>query len=330
MKNINFAIYGCGVIAGFHALALNEVEGATLYACADFKPSFAEDFAKNHDCLFHADFDALLSDENVDAICICTPSGTHASLAIKALEADKSVVLEKPMAINVEDCDKIIAAAEKSKGKITVISQLRTSPDIIRARDIVCSGKIGKILIADLTMKYYRAPAYYEGSWRGTKKMDGGGALMNQGIHGVDLLQYIVGPVKNVQSVVRTLSHDIEVEDCAVASLEFESSALGVIIASTATHPGFERLMRINGTRGAIEIVEDKIVRLVIDGVEEECEKFSGISGSSSNTSLSISGHKNQLSTFVRVLNGENVEYVDQHEGRLAVDIIERIYKNSI
>ena len=191
-------------------------------------------------------------------------------------------------------------------------------------------GALGKIVLAELIMKYYRAPEYYKGSWRGTKRMDGGGALMNQGIHGVDILQYLVGPVKRTQSIVRTLSHDIEVEDTAVASLEFESGALGVILASTATHPGFERQLRISGTRGAVEIVENQIVRLVIDGVDEPCEKFSGASGASSNTAISHAEHAKQRSSFIRVLSGEDREYVDEYEGKKAVEIIEAIYKNTI
>lgn len=330
MKNIKFAIFGCGVIAGFHAAALADVKGAELYACADVFAPAAEKFAAAHGIHMHSDFDALLADECVDVVNICTPNGTHAELAIKALEAGKNVVLEKPMAITTADCDRIIEAAAKSKGRITVISQLRTSPDIIRARDIVNSGAIGKIVLADLTMKYYRAPDYFKGSWRGTKKMDGGGALMNQGIHGVDLLQYLVGSVKNIQSVVRTLHHEIEVEDTAVCTLEFANSALGVIVASTATHPGFERQIRINGTRGAVEIVEDKIVRLVIDGVDEPCEKFEGASGASSNTGISHAGHANQLQIFVDVLNGKDCEYVNEFEGKKAVEIIETIYKKTI
>ena len=328
--NYRFAIFGCGVIAGFHAAALGDVEGASLTACADVNPAAAEAFAKKHDIRALADFDALLADPTVDVVTICTPNGTHAELAIRALEAGKHVVLEKPMAITVADCDRIIEARKASKGKLTVISQLRTSPDILRARELVRSGALGRIVLSELIMKYYRAPEYYKGSWRGTKKMDGGGALMNQGIHGVDILQYLVGPTKNIQSITRTLSHEIEVEDTAVASVEFESGALGVIVASTATHPGFERQIRISGTRGAVEITENQIVRLVIDGVDEACEAFTGASGASSNTAISHTEHAKQLSAFVRVLSGEDCEYVDEYEGKKAVEIIETIYKNTI
>ena len=330
MKNFNFAIYGCGVIADFHARALGDVDGARLFAAADLNTEAACKFAEKYGVAVYPDFDAVLASPEIDVVCICTPNGTHEELAIKALMAGKNVVLEKPMAITTEGCDRIIDALSKSNAKITVISQLRTSPDIIRARELVRSGELGKIILANLEMRYYRFPEYYRGSWRGTKKMDGGGALMNQGIHGVDLLQYIVGPIKSIQSVVRTLHHDIEVEDTAVAAVEFESLALGTIIASTAAYPGFERRMTVNGTRGAIEIIEDKITRLTIDGKELLSKEFDGVSGSSNAASISNAGHTNQLSAFVKILRGESCEYVDAHEGKKAVNIIETIYKNTI
>lgn len=329
MKTINFAVFGCGVIAGIHAAAIADVEGAVLVGCADAVPAAAEKFADRWGVRTYPDFEALINSPDIDAISICTPSGTHAELAIRALERDKNVVLEKPMAITVADCDRVIAAALKSRGKITVISQLRTSPDVLRAREIVRSGKLGKIVLVELNMRYYRAPEYFIGSWRGTKKMDGGGALMNQGIHGVDLLQYIAGPVMNIKSIVRTLSHNIEVEDTAVAAIELQSGAIGVIVASTAAHPGFDREIRINGTRGAIELREDKLVRIVIDGVDEPCEEYTSQGTASNNAALAHAGHARQIAAFVEAINSGTRPAVDEHEGRVAVEIIERIYRDS-
>lgn len=329
MKTINFAVFGCGVIAGIHAAAVADVDGACLVGCADVVSAAAERFAEKWNVKAYADFEALISAPEIDAISICTPSGTHADLAIKALNAGKNVVLEKPMAITVADCDRVIEAASKSSGKITVISQLRTSPDVVRAKEIVESGRLGKTVLVELNMRYYRAPEYFVGSWRGTKKMDGGGALMNQGIHGVDLLQYITGPVRNIKSIVRTLSHNIEVEDTAVAAIELESGALGVIVASTATHPGFDREIRIHGTKGAIELREDKLVRIVVDGVDEPCEEYTSQGTASNNAALAHSGHARQISAFVNAINLNTPPTVDEHEGRIAVDIIERIYNDS-
>lgn len=327
---LNFAIYGCGVISKTHAAALQDIDGAQLTVCADFNPAAAEAFAAAYNIQMLPDWNALLQSKDIDAVCICTPSGTHAPLAIEALNAGKHVVLEKPMALNTAQCDEVIAAAERTHTRITVISQLRTSPDIIRAKELLQSGALGKIIMCQLHMCYYRPDTYYIGSWRGTKKMDGGGALMNQGIHGVDLLRHLMGPVKQLSSVVRTLLHDIEVEDAAAVALEFESGAIGVITASTATHPGYDREIKIYGTRGGLEFKEDKMVRLVLDGIEQPCEEFISAGAATSNLLLDYRGHARQLDAFVRAISGEEVVYPDQFDGKQAVELIETIYRETI
>ena len=330
MKKLNFAIYGCGVIAKTHTAAIRNVRGAELFGCCDYNPSVAEEFSKKEKIRFFKSFEDLLESDEVDVISICTPSGTHAPLAVKALLFGKHVVLEKPMAISVSGCDEIISAAEKTGAKITVISQMRTSPDVIRAKKIIEDGSLGTLILCELNMRYWREESYYRGSWRGTRKMDGGGALMNQGIHGVDLLLYLVGNIKNIQSTVRTLYHDIEVEDTAVASLEFDTGALGVITASTATNPGFDREIKIYGTRGALELREDRLTGILIDGVREELPEFVSVGGAGNNTLVDSAAHTRQILDFVRVIQGEDIPYVDQHEGKRAVEIIETIYKRSI
>lgn len=327
---LRFAIFGCGVIAKTHARALREIDGAQLIACADINFPAAEAFAAEQGIRTEPDWPSLLHCSDIDVICICTPSGTHAPLAIDALNAGKHVVLEKPMALNTAQCDEIIAAADRSHARITVISQLRTSPDILRAKKLLESNAVGKITMVQLHMCYYRDPAYYHGSWRGTKAMDGGGALMNQGVHGVDLIQFLLGPVKQVRSVVRTLLHQIEVEDTVAAALEFENGAVGVITASTATHPGYDREIKIYGTRGGMEFKEDKMVRLVLDGVEHPCDAFISAGAATSNLLLDHLGHTRQLSAFVRAINGENMVYPDQFDSKQAVELIERIYRETI
>ncbi len=329
-KILNAAVYGCGVIAKTHAKALDAAEGVQLYACADINLTAAENFAKEYGIAVFRDYAELLASSEVDVICICTPSGTHEKLTVEALRAGKNVILEKPMGLNAAECDEIIAAERASSGKVTVISQMRTSPDIRRAKELITSGKLGKLILGDLHMCYYRNEDYYKGSWRGTKAMDGGGALMNQGIHGVDVLCYLMGDIRNVGSVVRTLAHDIEVEDTATAAVEFENGALGVISASTATYPGFDREMTIRGTRGSVEFREGRMIKAVIDGKDLPCEDFISDGGATTNMLLDVAGHTRQISDFVRVLNGEDIEYVSAAEGRRAVEVIERIYENSL
>lgn len=330
MEKTKIAIYGCGTIAEVHARAIAEGESCELFAVCDLNYEAARSFAKKHGVVTFPDLDGLLSSDEVDVVSICTPNGTHAPLAIRALLSGKHVILEKPMAISTAECDEIIDAASKSGRKITVISQMRTSPDVLGAKEIIESGKLGKIILAELNMRYFRPEEYFKGSWRGTKKMDGGGALMNQGVHGVDLLSYLLGEAKSVSSIVRTLFHNIEVEDTAVAALEFESGALGVITATTAAHPGFDREIKIYGTRGALELREDKLVRLIVDGKEHPCEEFVSVGGAGSNLLLDYTGHKRQISSFVRAVRGERTSYVNEHDGRRAVSLIERIYNNSI
>ena len=330
MKTIRFAIYGCGVIAKTHAEALGELEGAELVGCADVSDASAEAFSKKYGIKKYRDLDELLSDCELDVINVCTPSGTHADIAIRALRSNKNVVLEKPMAICSRDCDRIIEAARSSRGRLAVISQMRSAPDVQRLRGMINSGALGKILLVELNMNYYRDESYYHGSWRGSRLMDGGGALMNQGIHGVDLIGYLFGNVARVGSIVRTVAHDIEVEDLAVANLEFESGALGVITASTATPPGFDRETRIYGTRGYAHLIETKLVELTVDGERLPCEGFISTGAATTNQILDAAGHKRQLSSFIEVLCGKDVEYIDENEGKRPVEIIEKIYASTI
>lgn len=325
-KKLNFTVYGCGMISDVHALAVKSLDDAELIGCADINICKAAAFAKKHGIHCYGSLEEMLSDGKVDVVCICTPNGTHADLAIKVLQADKNVIVEKPMAINTGKCDRIIQQAEKSQGKIMVISQMRTAPDIIRAKELVQSGAIGKVVLCDLYMKFYREPKYYKNSWHGTLAMDGGGALINQGIHGVDIIQYIAGPIKQTKSLVKTLVHDIEAEDTVVSAVEFESGAIGVIEATTSVNPGYDREIKIHGSRGCIEICQTCIERIVIDGVETEKNKFVSRGDSSSPSTVTYEEHAKQFETFIRAINGEDVEYVNQYEGKKAVDIIQRIY----
>ncbi|MBR6765982.1 MAG: Gfo/Idh/MocA family oxidoreductase [Clostridia bacterium] len=328
MKNaVNFAIYGCGMIANVHIKALLEIENACVKGVADINGQAAQEFAEKYSVLKYDDLDAILNDKDVDAVCICTPNSTHAALAIKALKNKKHVVLEKPMAISTLQCDSIIEETEKSGCLLTVISQLRVSNDIIRAKEIIDSGVLGKPVLCDLYMKYYRDKAYYAGNWKGTKQFDGGGALMNQGIHGVDILQYLAGNIKNVKSFNKTLVHDIEVEDTSVSVVEFESGALGVIEATTSVYPGFSRKIQLHFTNGSILIKENKIEKLIIKGRESEINAVASHGTQADPTSVNIENHKKQLNNFVNAVIGTETLIMGSTEGKKAVEIIERIYK---
>ena len=331
--SFGFAVFGCGTISDVHARAILEIENAHFVGAADIVHSRAVAFAEKYGGVAFSDYAELLASDEVDAVCICTPSGTHADLAIEALYAGKSVVLEKPMAINVKDCDRIIEACRKTNRKLMVISQMRERPDIIRAKEIIDSGRLGKIVLCNLQMKYYRPEEYYRGSWRGTKAMDGGGALMNQGIHGIDIISYLLGEIKpeSCQSLVRTSLHDIEVEDTAVAICEFKRGALGMISATTSVYPGFSRVIEVCGSRGSIIIRDGQMERLVL--ADENIDTTYDIAeseGKSNNAVIATEWHKRQICKFIKALQGEETSGLcDAYQGRIAVDLIEKIYNST-
>lgn len=325
---IRFGILGSGVISGSHAEAIQRMDTAELVGVTSVDLPGAEAFARKFAIHCYPDYETMLADESIDAICICTPSGFHKDNAIQALRAGKHVVLEKPMAFTRAEAKEIDAAAKENGRVLTTICQLRFFPDIQKAKKIVDEQILGKLVFCDLSMKYWRDPAYFAGSnWRGTKALDGGGALMNQGIHGVDLLLYIVGDGKVVYAKNRTRFHDIEVEDASVAVLEFENGAMGAIEASTCSNPGFERRIEINGTRGAMVLVEGRMDKLIVDGKTLiDGGKTSDAGTSGSNAMPAWEPYTWQLGNFINAIHGKEELLLTATEGSRAVGMIEDIY----
>jgi predicted dehydrogenase len=279
---------------------------------------------------FYTDHTVMLREVKPQLVAIATDSGVHARIALDCIRAGCHVIIEKPIAMSIDDARQIAAEAEKYHVKVAACHQNRFNEACQQMHLAREQGRFGKLSHGSIHVRWNRNQNYYDqASWRGKWASDGG-ALMNQGIHGVDILRYLMGPVKNVQSVVRTLLHDIEVEDSAVAALEFECGAIGVITASTASNPGYDREINIYGSRGGIEFKQGTMVRLVIDGEEYPCGEFRSVGDASSNLVLDYRGHARQLTAFVRAINGENVSYPDQYAGKQAVELIETIYKSSI
>jgi len=326
---MRIGIIGCGMIAGIHAQAIASLEEAELAGAADHNPARAAEFCAKHGGKAYADSEELLCDPTVDAVSICTPSGFHAEGAIAALEHGKHVILEKPMALDCAAADRIIEACRQYNRHLTVISQLRFYSDVQYVRELIRDGAFGRLTMCSLYMKYWRDEKYYSSSpWKGTRRFDGGGALMNQGIHGVDLLQYLAGPMRVLGSSAKTLSHKIEVEDTAAALLSFENGALGVIEASTCAYPGFDRRIELIGDRGHAILRETQIERLSIDGrpvaLPERSDKH--ISTAADPSAMDCVLHARQIRNLIRTARGEEELLVDAAEGRKAIRIIEDIY----
>ena len=325
-----FAIIGCGAVSQFHAKAIQELENGNLYGVYDTRRESAEKFASGYEgCKVFSTLDELFSCKEVDIVNICVPSGLHAELAIKAAKAGKHVIVEKPMAITKEQLDNIIQATEEHKTKVAVITQLRFTPAIQKAKEAIDSGKLGRILLADFSGKYYRSPEYYAaGGWRGTWAMDGGGALMNQGIHGIDLIQYLMGGVKNVYALCRTQARDIETEDSAYLIVEYKNGAIGSIHGTTVANPGYPRMLEITGTEGTIKIEEDEIKAWDIAGEKVEV-KDTQIKSGADPMAINCKYHKAQFADLIDAIEQDRAPMVDVYEGRKPVDIILAAYESS-
>lgn len=330
---LRIGIIGCGAIANFHAKAIENIEESVLVGGADARPENAERFAKEHHCRAFATVEELLACEDIDAVCVCTPSGLHAKFVIMAANAKKHVLTEKPVATTLADADAMIAACEQNGVKLGVVSQLRFAPGVQQAKKAIDSGKLGKIVVGDVAMKYYREASYFlESPWRGTWALNGGGALINQGIHGIDLLLYLVGKVKSVNAICKTMVHNIEVEDTAGALIEFENGALGTVTGTTSVYPGIPRRLNVNGTCGSITLVEESISAWDIKGEERPdevklCDNVA--SGAGDAMSIEVYGHVLQHRDFAKAIAENRRPLVDGYEARRALELVCAIYESN-
>ena len=333
-EKLGFGIIGCGIISDFHANAIHECgNDAELIGVCDVVYDAAEKFAHRHDTNVFKSEAELLACEDIDVVCICTPSGYHHSSVIAAARAGKNIICEKPLAINKEQLDKVEEECIKAGVTVSVISQNRYAKSIKRVKSALEEGLLGKIVCADIYMKYYRSQEYYDsGSWRGTKRIDGGGALMNQGIHGVDLLLYLAGDIKSVHAISKTLVRNIEVEDTLSAIVEYKSGATGVIQATTSVYPGYPRRLDINGENGSIVLDETSIVRWDINnqaGHDDVILMPSFTHGAATPTAISNDGHVLQIADTIKCIREGKSPLSGLADGRRAVDVILAIYKSA-
>ena len=338
MATHGFGIIGCGMIAEFHARAIAEIPGAQLVAA--FSRS-AENGAKvaalsTGECRVYDDLDAMLAHPGVTIACVCTPSGAHLDPSIAAAKAGKHVVVEKPLEVTVPRCDAIINACDEAGVRLCAIFPSRFSPANVALKWAIDSGRFGRLTLGDTYVKWWRTQEYYDsGKWRGTWDLDGGGALMNQAIHNVDLLQWLMGEVDSVQALTATLVHErIEVEDAAVAAVRFKNGALGVIEATTGAFPGLLKRTEIHGENGSARVEQDDVTLWSFREEKPEDAGMLKIQGASSGggadpKAIGHAGHREQLADFVRAIESGTPALVDGREGRKAVEIIRAIYRSN-
>jgi predicted dehydrogenase len=289
------------------------------------------------DIAIFTDLQSALNRQDVHLVIITTPSGAHLQPAVAAARSGRHVVVEKPLEITTARCDAIIAACEEQGVQLCTIFPSRFGDANVELKKAIEAGRFGRLTLGETTCKWWRSQQYYdEGGWKGTKALDGGGALMNQAIHNVDLLQWMMGDVTHLAGFTAMLAHErIEVEDTAVACLRFRNGALGVIQATTSVYPGLPKTIGIHGDRGTVVIEQDDVLRWEFTPetaadqlIKERFAQKTGASGGSSNpAAISHQGHTRQLADFVRAIRTGSKPLVDGREGRKAVAIIEGIYQ---
>ena len=255
---LHVGLIGGGNITDTHIRAVLAVPQLRPVAVVGTNASRVTTLAEKYGIIAYDDFPRFLSHRPLELVIIGSPSGVHATEGIAACEEGLHVLVEKPIDVTTERADRLIKSAKQAGVKLGVLFQDRLKPEILRLRDWIRSGKLGRILLVEASVKWYRPPEYYANSkWRGTTSLDGGGALMNQGIHTVDLLLYLLGEINRVQAVTKTALHKIESEDTCVATLEFANGAVGVLQATTAAFPGYARKVEITGSEGTICLEQD-------------------------------------------------------------------------
>jgi predicted dehydrogenase len=328
---VRFGLIGCGRVAPRHAQSLEQIPQTDLIAVADVKPSRAHNFAQQYKADGYTNHHDLLACADVDAVSICVPSGLHAQVTLDALDAGKHVLVEKPIALNLTDADRMIGLASEKGLMLGVVLQNRYNSPMQRLRQLIDAGGLGKLYLGNACVRWYRPQSYYEDDWHGTWAMDGG-ALMNQSIHHIDALQWFMGPVQSVQAYTATLAHQMETEDAGVSVLRFASGALGSIEGSTLTWPqNLEGSVSIFGEKGSVKIGGTALNRITLWKVEGQLEQESEFLTSQRVDPPSVYGysHREVIRDFAEALLEGRPPSTPGEEARKSLELVLAIYESA-
>jgi len=329
-KKVKFAIIGCGRVAPKHAESIIRIDGAELTAVCDLNEETAKSFAEKYDCGYYTDYKELLKKEkDVDCISVCTPHVHHAEITINSANAGKHVITEKPMAMNLEEADKMIAACKKNNVKLFVVKQNRYNEPIKKLKEALEKGRFGKIFYGNTTVYWSRPQEYYDQEpWLGTKA--DGGVLMNQASHHIDMLRWMMGDVKSVKATVGTLTHKIESDDMGLVILKFKNGALGTVVATTCVFPhNLEGSITIMGTKGTAKVGGVALNNMEIWNFEDSNDEDEVIKTSHNPTNLQSFGHLEYLKDVVESIEKDTPPKVDGEEGRKTLKLITEIYESA-
>ena len=332
----HIGILGGGGISDTHARAAVAIPEVRVAAVCGGNAAKVQQLAKQYDATAYQDLAAFLKHRPMEVVAIGSPSGLHGDQAEAVAAAGLHVLIEKPLEISTARADRIIHAVDRAGVKLSVCFQDRENPRLGLVKQWIDAGYVGTPLLVSARVKWYRPPEYYAQSrWRGTWTLDGGGALMNQGIHTVDLLLWWLGDVARVSARAKTLLHRIEVEDTVVATLEFASGAVGTLEATTAAYPGYPRRVELTGTNGTVAIEQDRMV--TCDLRDKPAEVQHALSSQDADTNAQAAspivsdarGHQRVLEDLLTAIATGRRPKCDAHEGRRSVAVVEAIYESS-
>jgi predicted dehydrogenase len=332
-RPVQIGIIGGGNISETHIRAAREIDGVEIAAIYGRNRKKCERLCELYGGALYDDFETFLKRRGMDMVAIGSPSGLHAEQGIAAARHGLHVLVEKPIDITSARADALIAECEGAGVTLGVFFQDRVAPDLIRLKELIEAGRLGRPVLVSACVKWYRPPEYYsESHWRGTRTLDGGGALINQGVHTVDLLLWLMGDVKRVQASAITALHRIEVEDTVVAILEFTNRAVGTLEAATSVYPGSPRRLELTGSEGTIIVEHDRIISAELrEPLEDLVERNAGSSNASSTSPVvaDVRGHRRILEDFLRAMKTGGQPVCDGHEGRRSVELVQAIYQSS-
>lgn len=332
MKTVKFALIGCGRISPNHTDAIKNAPHAELVAVCDIIEEKAKKTAlENGLDKWYTDAETMLKSEDIDVCCVLTPSGMHCETSCLVARHGVNVLCEKPLDISKEKMQKMIDICKENNVKLGAVFQRRTYDGAIKVRELVQGGKLGRVCLADASLKYYRDQDYYDsGEWRGTWELDGGGALMNQGVHGVDMLSWIMGGIHSVYARCETLVWNMETEDTAVINVRFKNGALGVIQATTTAYPGLDTTFSFHGPEGSISFGDDDVYLWHLkDKSIEKPQVYGSMGGKNCQYSSTNIGHILHIEDMAMAVIEDREPMITGEEAKKSVEIILAIYESA-
>ncbi len=333
MRTWNFGIIGAGMVADFHARSIQHLSNARLTGICGAGSGRAALLAKQYNCVEFPNYHAMLRNPEIDIVTIATPSGMHMEPAVKAALHGKHVLCEKPLDISLERIDAMINAHNNAGTRLGGIFNYRFTDTVHLLKKAVDEGRFGTITYASVHVPWWRSDAYYQHKWRGTLQLDGGGAMMNQSIHMVDMLQYVMGPIDALHAYTATLGHHIEAEDTATAILQFKNKALGSVYGSTASFPGQPRSIEVTGTKGTA-ILEDNSIKVWQFAAETKDDERiraqyatkESAGGAADPAAIPFELHAKNIEAFISSVETGAPFEIDGNEARKAVEIVLAMY----